>query len=55
MIYTIILSSTRLWTFQLLGLEVFQVQLQKKDHFNRFYGDTRDFRPFEDKIDHFTV
>jgi hypothetical protein len=26
----------RLWIFQLLGLEVFQVRLQKS-HFNRFY------------------
>jgi hypothetical protein len=31
---------TRLWTFQLLGFEVFQVWLEK-NHFNRFYRDTR--------------
>jgi hypothetical protein len=38
-------------TGRLLGFEVFQVRLQKKIHFNRFYRDTqrRDFRPLEDK------
>jgi hypothetical protein len=42
--------SSRLWTFQLLGFEVFQVRLQKKNT-NGSYRDTqrRDFRPFEDK------
>jgi hypothetical protein len=40
--------SSRLWTLQLLG---FEVRLQKKSHFNRFYKDTQrhDFRPLEDK------
>jgi hypothetical protein len=43
--------SSRLWTLQLLGFEVFQVRLQKKSQFNRFYRDTqrRDFRLLEDK------
>jgi hypothetical protein len=41
--------SSRLWTFQFLGFEVFQIRLQKK-HFNRFYRDTqrRDYRSLED-------
>jgi hypothetical protein len=30
--------SSRLWTFHLLGFEVFQARLQKS-HFNRFYTD----------------
>jgi hypothetical protein len=30
--------SSRLWTFHLLGFEVFQTRLQKS-HFNRFYTD----------------
>jgi hypothetical protein len=44
--------SSRLWTFQLLRFEIFQVRLQKNSHFNRFYRDTqrRAFRPLEDKI-----
>jgi hypothetical protein len=47
--------SSRLWTFQPLGFEVFQVLLQKS-HFNRFFGDiqSRDFRPVEDKV-HFSI
>jgi hypothetical protein len=42
--------TSRLWTFQLLGFDVFQIRLQKS-HFNRFYRDTqrRDFPPLEDK------
>jgi hypothetical protein len=38
---------SRLWTFQLLGFEVFQVRLQKKTRFYRFYRDTQwcDFQP----------
>jgi hypothetical protein len=31
-------QSTRLWSFQLLG---FEVQITKKNHFNRFYRDTQ--------------
>jgi hypothetical protein len=31
-----LIRSSRLWTFQLLGREMFQVRLQKS-HFNRFY------------------
>jgi hypothetical protein len=44
--------SNRLRTFQLLGFEAFQVRLQKRSHYNRFYKDTqrRDFRPLEDKL-----
>jgi hypothetical protein len=44
--------SNRLRTFQLLGFEAFQVRLQKRSHYNRFYRDTqrRDFRPLEDKL-----
>jgi hypothetical protein len=44
-------GSSRLWTFQLLGFEVFQARLQKKATSNRFYRDTqrRDFRPLKDK------
>jgi hypothetical protein len=43
--------SSCLWTFQLLGLEMFQVRLQKKSYFNRFYRDRqrRNFRRLEDK------
>jgi hypothetical protein len=43
--------SSRLWTFQLLGFEVFQVVLQKS-YFNRFYTHTqrRELRPLEDKL-----
>jgi hypothetical protein len=46
-----LIRSSRLWTFQLLGLEVLHIRLQKKSHFNDFYRDTqrRDFRPLEDK------
>jgi hypothetical protein len=38
--------SSRLWTFQLLGFEVFQVRLEKES----YYKDTQksDFRPLED-------
>jgi hypothetical protein len=46
--------SSRLWIFQLLGFEVLQVGLQKKNHFNFncFYRDTQkgDFRSLEDNI-----
>jgi hypothetical protein len=40
--------SSRLWTFQLLGFEMFQGRLQKSNH---FYRDTQrgDFRPLEDE------
>jgi hypothetical protein len=39
--------SSRLWTFQLLGFEVFLVRLEKES----YYKDTQksDFRPLEDK------
>jgi hypothetical protein len=36
--------SSRLWKFQLLGFEVFQVRLQR-----------RDFRPLEDKNPSFVI
>jgi hypothetical protein len=41
----------RLWTFQLLGFEVFQVRLQKKNT-STVYRETqrRDFRSLEDKL-----
>jgi hypothetical protein len=41
------LRSSCLWTFQLLGFEMFQVRLEKESH----YRDTQksDFRPLEDK------
>jgi hypothetical protein len=42
--------SSRLWTFQLLGFEVFQVLLQKKKkYFNRFHKNTKsgDFSALE--------
>jgi hypothetical protein len=42
--------SSRLWTFQLLGFEVFQVLLQKKP----LHTQSRDFRPVEDK-GHFSI
>jgi hypothetical protein len=43
--------SSRLWTFQFLGFEEFQVRLQKK-LLEPFYRDTqrRDFRSLEDKL-----
>jgi hypothetical protein len=45
------MTRSSLWTFQRLGFKVFQVRLQTKSHFNRFYRDTQshDFRPLEDK------
>jgi hypothetical protein len=44
--------SSRLWTFQLLGFEVFQVRLQKEatSTVSIDVSQRRDFRPLEDKV-----